>query len=535
VRLDHGGWARQDGGVLQLPLDWLYRRLGRRYLRLTLFGQLQLAHVVVLGGVALLTLFVDVSAREFGLILAVAQGLVLLENLAAYVVLSRLVRPADPWLRGDRSPEAAGRAWRAVAGLPRDYVRHRRWLVAVAFNIVPISAYVIAELGLAWWPGFPIMVLGSAVVLLYGVLLRFFAFELIARPVLERVSRDVPADADLGRVTVGLRARLLLALPAMNVIGGVVVSGLSSPERSLEGLGLGVAVAIGVAFTISLELTLLLSNSVVGPLRSLRRGTDAVAAGDLSARVPVLGSDEAGRLASSFNTMVAGLQEREQLREAFGAYVAPEVAVRVLAEGTQLAGEEVEVSVLFVDIRDFTAFAERASAREVVGQLNGFYERVVPVLTRQGGHANKFVGDGLLAVFGAPDRLEDHADRAVAAAIELARLVREEYHGELRVGVGVNSGPVVAGTIGGGGRVDFTVIGDAVNTAARVEAVTRLTNDDVLVTEATRCRLRRDHGGFVERPTVELKGKREPVRLHAPLLSAAAASVAVATAHATRS
>jgi len=521
--------------VLRAPLDWLYRRLGRRYLRLLLFAQLQLAHLVVLGGVALLTLFVDVSAGDFWRILAVAQVLVLVENLVAYAVLSHLVRPADPWLRGDRSPEASRRAWRAVAGLARDYVRHRRWLLAVAFNVLPISAYIVAELELGWWPGFPIMVVAAAVVLLYGVLLRFFAFELIVRPVVERMSRDVPADADLGRVTVGLRARLLLALPAMNIIGGVVVSGLSSPERSLESLGLGVAVAIGVAFTISLELTLLLSNSVVGPLRSLRRGTDAVAAGDLSARVPVLGSDEAGRLASSFNTMVAGLQEREQLREAFGAYVAPEVAERVLAEGTQLAGEEVEVSVLFVDIRDFTAFAERASAQEVVGQLNGFYERIVPVLTRHGGHANKFFGDGLLAVFGAPDRLDDHADRAVAAAIELARLVRVHYRGELRVGVGVNSGPVVAGTIGGGGRVDFTVIGDAVNTAARVEAVTRLTDDDVLVTEATRRRLRRDHGGFVERPTVELKGKIEPVRLHAPLRAAAAAPAGVPIARAAQS
>lgn len=511
--------------MLRLPLDWLYRRLGRRYLRLALVAQLQLAHIVVLGGVALLTRFVDVSAGEFGRILAVAQGLVAAENLVAYVVLSRLLRPADAWGRGDRSPDAARRAWRAVAGLPRDYVRHRRWLAAVTFNVVPISAYIIAELDLAWWPGFPIMVVASAVVLLYGVLLRFFGFELIVRPVVERVSGDVPADADLGRATVGLRARLLLALPAMNIIGGVVVIGLSSPERSLESLGLGVAVAILVAFTISLELTLLLSGSIVGPLRSLRRGTDAVAAGDLTVRVPVLGSDEAGRLASSFNTMVAGLQEREQLHEAFGAYVAPEVVERVLAEGTRLAGEEVEVSVLFVDIRDFTAFAERASAREVVGQLNDFFERVVPVLTRHGGHANKFVGDGLFAVFGAPDRLEDHADRAVAAAIELARVVREEYRGELRVGVGVNSGPVVAGTIGGGGRVDFTVIGDAVNTAARVEEVTRFTNDAVLVTETTRRLLRRDHGGFVERPTVGLRGKTESVRLHAPLRAAAVVSV----------
>ena len=193
-------------------------------------------------------------------------------------------------------------------------------------------------------------------------------------------------------------------------------------------------------------------------------------AGDLGVRVPVLGTDETGRLAESFNQMVAGLEERERLREAFGAFVDPQLAERVLEEGTVIEGEEVEVTVLFVDIREFTAFAEHASATEVVAELNAFYELVVPVLVRHGGHANKFIGDGLLGVFGAPEHLADHADRGVAAALEIAEVVRRAYGGRLRIGIGVNSGPVVAGTIGGGGRVEFTVIGDTVNTAARVEA-----------------------------------------------------------------
>jgi class 3 adenylate cyclase len=221
--------------------------------------------------------------------------------------------------------------------------------------------------------------------------------------------------------------------------------------------------------------------------------------------------------------MVAGLRERERLREAFGAYVDPSLADRVLVEGAILEGEEVEVSILFLDIRDFTAFAERSSAREVVAALNGFFSEVVPVLTAHGGHANKFVGDGLLAVFGAPHRLPDHADCAVEAALAIAELVRGRYGDALRIGIGVNSGPVVAGSVGGGGRVEFTVIGDAVNTAARVEQVTRQTGDDVLVTEATRCLLERDHGGFAARPTVALKGKTEQVLLHAPLRAAVAA------------
>jgi class 3 adenylate cyclase len=177
--------------------------------------------------------------------------------------------------------------------------------------------------------------------------------------------------------------------------------------------------------------------------------------------------------------------------------------------------------VLFLDIRDFTAFAEQAAANEVVARLNHFYERVVPALSRHGGHANKFVGDGLLAVFGTPEPLPDHADRAVAAALDIAGLVQRTYGDDLRIGIGVNSGPVLAGTIGGGGRLDFTVIGDPVNTASRVEHATRETGDVILLTEATRCLLTRDFGGFEERSTVELKGKTEQVRLWAPLAQGA--------------
>src|SRR5437588_12623410 len=114
--------------------------------------------------------------------------------------------------------------------------------------------------------------------------------------------------------------------------------------------------------------------------------------GDYSARVPVVATDETGVLAQSFNTMVEGLDERERLREAFGAYVDPGLAERVLQEGADLAGEEVEVSVLFLDIRDFTSFAESAAPHEVVSLLNGFWDLVVPVVMRHGGHANKFIG-----------------------------------------------------------------------------------------------------------------------------------------------
>ncbi len=505
--------------MLRAPLRFAFRKLGRRYPRIAMVVQFQFAHVIAMGGVGLLLLYVDMSGGEFGRIVAVSQGLLLLENTLAVRAAFKLVRPADPWLRGDRSAPSAIAAFRALAGLPLDFLRSRRW--QLLWSLVPISVFIAWEVDEGWWPALPIIVVGASVVLLYGALLRFLALELMMRPVLEQISDDLPDDAQLGRATIPLQRRLLLVLPAINIITGVVVSGLASPgQDGLTALGFGVLLAVGVAFTLSFELSLLLARSIVEPLSDLRKGADAVARGDLSVRVPVLGTDEAGALAMSFNTMVAGLQEREKLHGALAAFVDPQVTGRILAEGHELPGEEVEVSILFLDIRGFTGFAERASAAEVVERLNDFYGLVVPLLIAHGGHVNKFIGDGLLAVFGAPSRLEGHADRAVSAALTVARSVRERYGNELRIGVGVNSGLVVAGTIGGGGRVDFTVIGDAVNTAARVEEATRTTGDDLLLTAGTRALLTADHGGFVAREGIRLKGKRDEVVLYAPLAAA---------------
>lgn len=223
--------------------------------------------------------------------------------------------------------------------------------------------------------------------LAYGVFLRFFAMEVILRPVLEQVAGEMgDAAANARARSLPLRARFLLALPVINVVTGVAVAGLSDPGGGdLGDLGADVLVAVGVAFTLSLWLSVSLARSVTVPIRDLRRATDRVAQGDLSARVPVISTDEVGRLAASFNGAVRGLGERERLREAFGAFVDPVLADRVLEEGTTLAGEEVDVTIMFLDIRSFTAFAERADPAQVVETLNGLFAAVVPVLARHGG------------------------------------------------------------------------------------------------------------------------------------------------------
>lgn len=314
-----------------------------------------------------------------------------------------------------------------------------------------------------------------------------------------------------------LGQRLLIALPAMNLAAGTTLAGIFAEENGTLGdFMLGLLGATIVTLTISIWLIAFISDSVATSMRDLREGARRIGAGEFDRRVPVASTDETGELAQSFNEMAAGLAEREQIREAFGTYVDEDVAEHILREGTALAGEELEVTMLFLDIRGFTAFAERLSAPEVVAILNRLFERIVPIIHAHKGHVDKYVGDGLLAVFGAPRRQEDHADRALAAALEIAAAVAEEFKDELSVGVGLNSGPVVAGNVGGAGRLEFSVIGDAVNVAARVESATRQTGDLVLIAGRTRELLTDSQNDFVERPGLTLKGKTKAVQVFAP-------------------
>jgi adenylate cyclase len=491
---------------------WLYRRLGRRYLATIAAVELVSASLITIGTLGILRLYVEMSGAQFLRILVFTDACVTLAIAYGAWRMRSDVRPLRRWIAGDRDGLDPAEVWCSAVALPLRLVRRgdKRAILLVA---VPVSVFITAELELPWYSaGF--LLLGALVAIGYSTVLHLFAGETALTPVVRELADQLPPGLNPGRVGVPLRWKLLGALPLINVITGVVVSGLSADRRaSVEDLGLSVVVAVIVAFTISLELTVLVSRSILRPVRDLLDATERVKQGDLSVRVPVTSGDELGELALSFNDMIDGLAEREALREAFGSYVDPQVARRVVEEGTHLEGEEVEVTLVFVDIRDFTSFAENASAREVVAYVNDFLELVVPILTEHGGHANKFVGDGLLGVFGAPAKLDDHADRAVAAARAIARRVHGRFGRRLRIGIGVNSGTVVAGTIGGGGKLEFTVIGDAVNVAARVERVTRETGDTVLVTEATRDLLRHERHTLEARGAFPLKGRHDPVRI----------------------
>ena len=491
-----------------------YRRLGKSYFLLYVAFEFVSAFVVCLATLGLFRLYTDPDASDFWAIVAFAEACVLLATAFMMWNAARRVRPIVAWMEGQGG---AMDAWRAAVEVPRDLTLKVGWQPLLLIG-VPVAIFATIVADLAAYEGL-IIFAGAAVAVGYAAILHFFSYEQFLRPVVEDIVDELPSSFTGAPAGVPVRWKLLGALPLINVITGVVVSGLSTDGNAqLQDLGLDVVVAVLVAFTISLELTVLVTRSVLQPVDSLLEATEAVKQGDLDARVPITSGDELGQLAGSFNEMMNGLSEREALREAFGAYVDPDVAERVLEEGELIEGQEREVTVMILDVCDFTEFAERSSARETVAFLNDLFGIAVPCVTDHGGHANKFLGDGLLAVFGAPERLEDHADRAVAAARGIADKLAEHFGEEVRFGIGVNSGPVVIGSVGGGGRLEFAVIGDPVNVAARVEHLTRETGDTILITEATRRLLVRDRTNSREprrRGEFALKGVSEPVPIYA--------------------
>jgi adenylate cyclase len=498
-------------------LAWLYRKLGSRYPAFFLALELQTAFVITAGTLVLFTFYWEMSKEDFLLVLAIAMSLTAFAVALNLVRTYPLLRPIRAWIAGDRSERQTAEAWAAAVNLPMGLIR-RDILLPFLIVVLPSTIAAVVILELNWLAFFPFLA-GAAAAVFYGGLLHYLALEVGMRPVLIDINQAVTPRLQSDVSAFPLRVRLMGALPLINLICGLVVAALTSEGGGGANLTVDVLVALAVATTISLELSFLLSKSILLPIADLQKATDAVREGRFDVSVPVTTGDELGDLAASFNEMIAGLAERERIREAFGTYLDEEVAEYILSEGFSEEGVELDVSVLFCDVRDFTQLASSMDAKEVVAALNGLFEVVVPIVARHGGHVDKFEGDGLLAVFGAPENYPDHAARAVRAACEMAVSVNQrDAAGEgIHIGVGVNTGRVVAGAIGGAGRLNFSVIGDPVNVASRVEAQTRRLDADVLITERTKAELPGDFE-LDDCGAHELKGVDGRVALFEPRL-----------------
>jgi adenylate cyclase len=306
---------------------------------------------------------------------------------------------------------------------------------------------------------------------------------------LERAMRPVfrelfALDAPDGTRMLGIRTRLLVswalgaAIPLLIIALSYVGRGSAdSPNQ----VAIWALVTVGIAVGALVITTA--ARSITEPLDAIRAALARVQRDELDVDVPVDDGGEVGQLQAGFNRMVAGLRDRRALADLFGRHVGTEVASLARAQGVHLGGERREASVVFVDLVGSSRLAQSRSADAVVGLLNTFFATVVERIEQEGGWVNKFEGDAALCVFGAPVELDDPA----TAALCTARAVRDQVAemGELQIGIGVAAGPVIAGQIGAASRLEYTIIGDAVNEAARLTDLAKRVEGNILASDAT--------------------------------------------------
>ncbi|MDN5741594.1 adenylate/guanylate cyclase domain-containing protein [Corynebacterium casei] len=255
--------------------------------------------------------------------------------------------------------------------------------------------------------------------------------------------------------------------------------------------------------------------SVVDPIYELQDAINRVRRGERHVEVDIYDGSELGVLQAGFNEMMRGLHERQRLRDLFGRYVGDEVAQRALDERPELGGEDRKVAVLFIDVIGSTNFAVNNTPERVVEELNNFFEHVVDVVRRNKGIINKFQGDAALAIFGAPLNVYDSTSMALQAARELRHELRNM---ELQAGIGVAAGHVVAGHIGGHDRFEYTVIGDAVNEAARLTELAKETPGRVLTNASTLKNANEtEQARWTFMKSIELRGRRRMTQLARPI------------------
>jgi class 3 adenylate cyclase len=258
-------------------------------------------------------------------------------------------------------------------------------------------------------------------------------------------------------------------------IGSIIGPAIARTRRDI-GVAAGALLAFGMLIAVAL------SARITRPLRRLRMAVNALAAGDTSAQVRVTTRDEVADLASAFNEMSRSLHEKKRVEIAFRRYLSDHVLREVLEapEAIQLHGERREITAVFVDIRKFSRLTNAIGPERLVAYLNAALGLITNCLLQHGATVDKYLGDAVLAYFGAPIEAPDHPQRAVACAIAIQRAVRDrntklEASGQpferLDVGIGIQTGEVVVGNIGSELKMDYTAIGDAVNVASRLQSL----------------------------------------------------------------
>jgi class 3 adenylate cyclase len=293
-------------------------------------------------------------------------------------------------------------------------------------------------------------------------------------------------------------------------------------------LGLGVLLVLIGSFAIAQQV----SSSVTNPLRTLGEFARRIGGGDLTTRTAISGRDVSGRLSAALNEMAAGLQERDHVKEVFGRYIATQVSDKLLKGDLNLGGEARRVTILFSDIRNFTGMSEAMAPQQVVAFLNDYFSEMVDAVFENGGILDKFMGDGLMAVFGSVGDEADHERRAVLTALRMKALLAK-INGvramsgvpPIAIGIGVHTDEVIVGNIGSRRRLEYTVVGDGVNTTSRLQTLNKDFGTTILVSETTHAAIGAE---FMCRlmPEAHLRGKTKNLQFYEVISAVAGAAAA---------
>jgi adenylate cyclase len=306
--------------------------------------------------------------------------------------------------------------------------------------------------------------------------------------------------------------------------GGVSVilqRSLDSVMRPYLRLQYSLLLVFAVAMVVAYFGSSLLARNISRPIRMLAQFASRVGDGEYTVQADVRTGDEIGELAVAFNHMTRGLEEREQMRNLLGKVVSPEIARQLIDNGVELGGEEKQVTILFSDLRNFTALCEGRGAGEVLALLNRYLNVMSGAVESHKGVVDKYIGDAIMALFGAPLSSQEDAENAVRSALQMKRILLQlnqefQQHGLplIDMGIGINTDTVVAGNMGSASRLNYTVIGDGVNLASRLEGLTKYYGVKILVSEGT-VNLS-PNISYREIDKVRVKGKREPVTIYEP-------------------
>ncbi|GAB4440615.1 MAG: hypothetical protein OHK0011_23110 [Turneriella sp.] len=307
-------------------------------------------------------------------------------------------------------------------------------------------------------------------------------------------------------------------------IGATAVVVEMEKDRALESvnrLRITSALIAGIIILAALLLVYFFAKTISEPIRELKLAADRIRGGDYHLQLTPRTGDEVGALTQAFNDMAVGLEEREKLKGALGKFVNPEIAEKAMKGEIKLGGERRTATIFFSDIRSFTAISEQLEPEEVVEFLNEYMTIMVRIIGEHQGIVDKFIGDAIMAVWGVPESKGNDALNAVNATIEMRRALLAFNKGRgsakkpvIKIGCGLNTGPVLAGQIGSEDRLDYTVIGDAVNLASRIEALNKPFGTDILISQDTYNIVK---GEFDCEPMqkIKVKGKSQPQQIYA--------------------